>query len=173
MPQDINREETLNRLEEKAGDYEERFASCSQGTLLALQETFNLGDTQVLKAATAMPGIALRGETCGAVIGAMMAVGLAFGRENPEDWPAVQKTTKACRKLCKEFEAIFGSCNCRDVQHHIFGRSYELTDAEDMKAFAEADAIKKCRLPAGKAARIAGKLILEGSDKKDSPFPVL
>ena len=173
MSQELNREETLNRLEQKAGDYEERFASCSQGTLLALQETFNLGNAEVLKAATAMPGIALRGETCGAVIGAMMAVGLAFGRDNPEDWRAVQKTTMACRRLCKEFEAIFGSCNCRDVQHHIFGRSYDLTDGKDMMAFAAADAIRKCRLPAGKAARIAGGLILEGSDKKNIPFPVL
>ncbi|KAF0156168.1 MAG: hypothetical protein FD159_1860 [Syntrophaceae bacterium] len=52
MAQEMNREETLDRLEEKAGDYEERFASCSQGTLLALQETFNLGNAQVLKATT-------------------------------------------------------------------------------------------------------------------------
>jgi C_GCAxxG_C_C family probable redox protein len=169
MAQDMNREETLNRLEEKAGDYEELFGSCSQGTLLALQETFNLGNAQVLKAATAMPGIALRGETCGAVIGAMMALGLAFGRETPEDWAAVQQTTGACRKLCHNFEALFGSCNCRDVQHHIFGRSYELTDAKDRKAFADANAIKKCRLPAGKAARIAGELILDGSDEKNAP----
>jgi C_GCAxxG_C_C family probable redox protein len=169
----MNREETLNRLEEKAGDYEELFGSCSQGTLLAVQEAFNLENAQVLKAATAMPGIALRGETCGAVIGAMMALGLAFGREKPDDWSAVQKTTKACRKLCKDFEALFGSCNCREVQHHIFGRSYELTDLKDMKAFAEADALKKCRLPAGKAARIAGELILGDSDKKNVSIPVL
>jgi len=173
MPQDPSREEILNRLEEKAGDYEELFGSCSQGTLLALQEAFNLGDAQVLKAATAMPGIALRGETCGAVIGAMMALGLAFGRETPEDWAAVQKTTGYCRKLCKSFEALFGSCNCRDVQHHIFGRSYELTDAKDRKAFADADAIKKCRFPAGKAARIAGELILDDPEKKDVRLPSL
>jgi C_GCAxxG_C_C family probable redox protein len=173
MQQDQSREDILNRLEEKAGDYEELFGSCSQGTLLALQEVFNLGNVQVLKAATAMPGIALRGDTCGAVIGAMMALGLAFGRETPEDWPAVQRTTSACRKLCNDFESLFGSCNCRDVQHHIFGRSYELTDAKDRKAFADADAIKKCRLPAGKAARLAGELILDKGNKNNTHLPVL
>jgi hypothetical protein len=31
------------------------------------------------------PGIALRGETCGAVIGCLMALGLEFGREDLSD----------------------------------------------------------------------------------------
>lgn len=156
-----SREDRLNRLEQKAGDYEELFGSCAQGTLLALQEEFNLGNEETLKAATAMPGIALRGETCGAVIGAIMALGIALGRTKPEDFAAVQRATSASRKLCRLFEKEFGSCNCRDVQHHIFGRSFVLTDPKDQAEFVAADASKKCRGPAGKAARIAGELILQ------------
>jgi len=162
MPLDQNAEASLNDLEKKAGDYEEQFGSCAQGTLLALQEHFNLGNSQVLKAATAMPGIALRGETCGAVIGAIMALGLAFGREKADDFAAVQRTTAAARKLCRRFEGELGGCNCSDVQHHIFGRSFNLTDPQEQKDFVKADASKKCRLPSGRAARIAGELILEG-----------
>jgi C_GCAxxG_C_C family probable redox protein len=168
MPLDQNQEALLNDLEKKAGDYEELFGSCAQGTLLALQEHFNLGNAEVLKAATAMPGIALRGDTCGAVIGAIMAIGLAFGREKAEDSKAVLQTTSAARKLCKRFEQELGGCNCRDVQHHIFGRSFNLTDPQDGKDFVEADASKKCRLPAGRAARIAGELIIEGREKQAS-----
>lgn len=164
MTQDKAREEILSRLEQKAGDYEELFGSCAQGTLLALQEEFSLGNAQTLRAATAMPGIALRGETCGAVIGAIMALGIALGREKPDDFAAVQRTTKASRKLCRQFEEQFGSCNCRDVQHNIFGRSFNLTDASDQAEFVKADAIKKCRAPAAKAARIAGELILDGRE---------
>jgi C_GCAxxG_C_C family probable redox protein len=163
---DRNKEEILSRLEQKAGDYEELFGSCAQGTLLALQEEFHLGNREVLKAATAMPGIALRGETCGAVIGAIMALGLAFGRERAEDFVAVQRTTGAARKLCRLFEQEMGGCNCRDVQHKIFGKSFNLADQTDQKEFIRADASKKCRLPAGKAARIAGELILEGLEIK-------
>jgi C_GCAxxG_C_C family probable redox protein len=162
MPLDNNAEASLNDLEKKAGDYEELYDSCAQGTLLALQEHFNLGNAQVLKAATAMPGIALRGETCGAVIGAIMALGLAFGREKAEDSAAVRRTTSAARKLCKRFEQELGGCNCRDVQHHIFGRSFKLTDPQEGMEFVKAGASKKCRLPAGTAARIAGELIMEG-----------
>lgn len=153
--------EVLDRLEQKAGDYEELYGSCAQGTLLALQEEFKLGDARTLKAATAMPGIALRGETCGAVIGAIMALGLAFGREKPEDNAAGELATSLARKLCRSFESEYGGCNCRDVHIHIFGRSFNLADAKDGMAFVEAGAAKKCRVPAGRAARIAGKLIMD------------
>lgn len=162
MATDQTREERLNQLEQTAGDYEELFANCAQGTLLALQEQFDLGDSQTLKAATAMSGIALRGETCGAVMGAMMAIGMVFGREKPEDFAAVQRTISVSRKLCKQFEETFGSCNCRDVQQRIFGRDFKLLDPEDMAAFVKADARKKCRVPVGKAARLAGEIILDG-----------
>jgi len=56
---------------------------------LALQEHFNLGNAEVLKAATVMPDIALRGDTCGAVIAGIMAPGLTFGRES----------RRSCRRL--------------------------------------------------------------------------
>ncbi len=166
MQQEKSREEILSHLEQKAGDYEELFGSCAQGTLAALQEEFGLGNTQTLKAATAMPGIALRGETCGAVIGSIMALGLAFGREKPGDFEAELKTTKAARRLCKLFEQEFGGCNCRDVQHHIYGRSFNLIDPNDQVEFVKAGAEKKCRAPAQKAAHIAGELILDGQGKK-------
>ncbi|MFA5079455.1 MAG: C-GCAxxG-C-C family protein [Dehalococcoidia bacterium] len=160
-----SREDRLNRLERKAGDYEELYGSCAQGTLLALQEEFNLGNEQSLKAATAMPGIALRGETCGAVIGAIMALGMAMGRVKPDDFVSVQSTTKAARRLCRRFEQEFGGCNCREVQHKIFGRSYNVADPAESMEFIKADAAKKCRAPAEKAARIAGELILDGMEK--------
>jgi C_GCAxxG_C_C family probable redox protein len=155
-------EERLERLATKAGDNLELWGSCAQGTLLALQEEFGLGDIQSLKAATAMPGVALRGETCGAVMGPIMALGLAFGRDKAEDVQAVMRTMAAARRFCRSFEEEFGSCLCRGVQERLFGRSYDLTDPADISEFARAGAAKKCRAPAEAAARIAGRIILEG-----------
>lgn len=165
MQQPESREARLDRLEKKAGGYEELYGSCAQGTLLALQEEFSLGDKQTLKAATAMPGIALRGETCGAVIGAIMALGMVFGRDKPDDFASVQRTTKAARKLCRLFEQEFGGCNCREVQHRIFGRSYNVADPVESMEFIKAGAARKCRAPAEKAARIAGELIIDSQEK--------
>jgi C_GCAxxG_C_C family probable redox protein len=165
MNNERTREERLKRLERSAGDYEELYDSCAQGTLLALQEEFSLGDAQTLKAATAMPGIALRGETCGAVIGALMALGMALGREKHDDVVSARRATRAARTLCGRFEKEFGGCNCRDVQHRIFGRSFDLCDSNDLNEFVKSDAARKCRMPAGKAALFAGELIMDAREK--------
>ena len=160
MKTDKTREETLNQLEEKAGDYEELHGSCAQGTLRALQERFGLGDADTLKAATAMPGVALRGQSCGAIISGIMALGMAMGRDKPEESDAVLQTIIAARTLCDIFEAKFGSCNCEDVQQHIFGRSFNLIDPKEAEAFVKDAAGKKCRIPVGFAARTVGEMIL-------------
>lgn len=162
MKPDRAEEDVLEELARKAGDYLEAYSSCAQGTLRALQEQFDLGNPEVLKAATAMPGVALRGETCGAVIGPIMALGLAFGREKPEEHEAFLRTLQAAHRFAGLFEAEFGSCMCADIQERMFGRSYDLTDPKDMAEFAAADAAKQCRIPAEKAVRIAGRMILEG-----------
>jgi C_GCAxxG_C_C family probable redox protein len=154
-------EKILEHLEKQAGDYLEAYGSCAQGTLRALQEEFGLGNAEVLKAATAMPGVALRGETCGAVIGSVMALGLAFGRYEPDDYDAFLRTLKAAHRFCRLFEEEFGSCMCAGVQERIFGRYYDLTDPVQMEEFANAEASSKCRVPAGFAVRIAGRMILE------------
>lgn len=162
-------EDVLDRVERKAGDYEELWENCAQGTLLALQEEFQIGNEQTLKMATSMPGVASRGETCGAVIGALMALALEFGREKAEDSQAVGITTSRSRKLCKRFEDEFGSCNCRDVQHRLFGRSFDFYNPEDQAAIESAGMGKKCRIPAGRAARLAAEIILKSRKKMAEP----
>lgn len=160
MSADKSNEELLNHLEQKAGEYVKLFGNCAQGTLLALQEQFGLGDTITLKAATAMPGVALRGENCGAVFAAIMALGMVMGREKPEDIESLQRTLGAARRLCGEFEKTYGSCNCRDIQEHLFGRNFNLADPGEKDKFVQAGGSTKCGVPAGKAARIAGEMIL-------------
>ena len=56
--------------------------NCAQTAFAVLQERFDLDGGQVLRALTAFPGIALRGETCGAVTGSLMALGLVCGRDD-------------------------------------------------------------------------------------------
>ena len=51
---------------------------------------------------------------------------------------------------------------CRDVQGHLFGRSFDLADPAEIIEFAKAGAAKKCLVPAEYAVRAAGRLIIEG-----------
>ncbi|MCK4579808.1 MAG: C_GCAxxG_C_C family protein [Dehalococcoidia bacterium] len=163
------REETLNQLEERAGDYEERSGCCAQGCLLALQEQFHLGDELTFKAATAMPGIALRGETCGAVIGGLMAIGLAYGRESLDDWEGFLRAIRPARRFCRRFEKEFGSMMCRDIVKLQCGRSFDLADPAESREFEESAGYQKCRVPPGKAARIAGEIIMEKENPTSPP----
>jgi len=155
-------EEIVNRVAQKAGDYEELFGSCAQGTLFALQEEFNLESSLALKAATVMPGIVLTGETCGAVIGSLMALGMLYGREKPEDQEGFLRAFKAARKFCLAFEKQFGSLKCRDIHPSLLGRAYNFADPADAEAFRKAGGLKICRTPPEKAARIVAEIVLAG-----------
>ena len=170
MLSESEKEKVLDRVEKKAGDYEEVSISCSQGTLAALQEEFHLpGGREIIKAATFMPGIASRKETCGALVGGLMALGLKFGKDkirNPEaDTPEGRAETLKFRQMawrfCEEFKKEFGSTMCGDIRPQIMGRDYNSMDPVDRQQFLNDGGPKKCRVPAEKAARIAGSIILE------------
>ena len=152
---------TLNQLEQKAGDYEEMSRSCLQGCLFALQEQFSLGDVPTFKASTALLALPLRGETCGAVIGGLMAIGLAYGRERLDDWEGFVRTIGPAVRFCRSFEKEFGSLMCRDIQKALFGKGFNMADPAGLEEFEKADGYKKCRIPPGKAARIAGEILME------------
>jgi C_GCAxxG_C_C family probable redox protein len=165
MRTDREKEQVLSELAIKAGENVERFNNCAQGTLLALQECFQFGNDQCLKAATALPGIALRGETCGAVLGAIMGMGLAFAGERLGDFSALQRTAGEAREFCQRFEEEYGSCLCRDVQYHLFGRYFDLADPDDQAVFIEAGVSQKCCELTGAAVRISGEIILNNQGK--------
>ncbi len=164
-----SKDEIVNRVKKKAGDYEELSINCAQGTLQALQEEFNLGSTSVLKAASWMPGLVSRKETCGALIGGLMALGLALGRDKLHD-PSYQtpegrhqywENKRRVWRFCERFRQEFGSTMCGDIRPQIMGKEYNTMDPEELARFIADDGAKKCRLPAEKAAQIAAEIILE------------
>jgi len=170
MLSETEKQKILNRISKKAGDYEEVSISCSQGTLCALQEEFKLGGGEdVIKAATFMPGIASRKETCGAVIGALMALGLVFGRDRvnnpdpntPEAMEQVLKFREKAWRFCEEFKKEFDSTMCGDIRPRIMGRDYNSMDPIERQQFLDDDGPRKCRVPPETAARIAASILLE------------
>lgn len=167
------KEERIARVSANAGDYEEESRNCAQATLAALVEEFDLdGGSDVLKAASFMPGVASSRETCGALLGGIMALGLAYGRDslsNP-DWkkPEVDEEWQRVRRkingYCEAFRAEFGSISCSVIRPALMGRDYDPLDPEDRKQFAADGGIQKCRFPPEVAARLAATLLLEGED---------
>jgi C_GCAxxG_C_C family probable redox protein len=105
------------------------------------------------------------GSTCGALVGGIMGIGLAFGREALEDSATSQGYARAMElggELCRRFEKEFGSTQCWDIQKSLFGRSFDLRDPQEREAFRVAGGYEKCPYVAGKAAELAAEMILEG-----------
>ena len=84
MPRDL----VMKMLDQKVDQYMQRSHHCAQSSFLALREQFGLKGKEVFRALTPLPGIAERGETCGALTGPLMAMGLIYGRDihQMENW---------------------------------------------------------------------------------------
>ncbi len=55
------------------------------------------------------------GETCGAVTGAFMIIGLKFGASDVQDKGSKAKTYELIKSFAREFKARNGSVICRDL----------------------------------------------------------
>jgi C_GCAxxG_C_C family probable redox protein len=106
----------MTQLPERAvKDFESGF-SCSQAVLAAFSRSLGMDRETALKIAQPFGGgMAQRGETCGAVTGAYMALGLKHGRTRAEDVHARDKTYALMREFIERFTAAHGSLQCRDL----------------------------------------------------------
>ena len=57
---------------------------------------------------------------------------------------------------------------CFDIQKEKFGRSFHLTNPEELEEFQEAGATDKCSAVVRSAVRIAAEIILEREKKSKS-----
>lgn len=163
----------IQRIKEKACD-NDKYGGCSQAVLAALQEGLNIGDSKTLKSATALPGGGgWRGETCGALTGALMALGLVAGRDNLKDTDKYSYAMEISQDIIEEFkdqlQVIFGfksnlqNTLCWHIQENIFGRSYNLAYQADRQAFLDDGGRTKkgCGTTCAVAAGVAARKLLE------------
>ncbi|MFX0200056.1 MAG: C-GCAxxG-C-C family protein [Candidatus Hodarchaeota archaeon] len=153
----------VRRIGDLAYYYEITYHGCSQSTLKALQDSLNIGDNLSFKAATALAaGIARTGEACGALLGGIMAIGLAYGRDRLEEITESEglEAMDLSEKLYDRFKEEFGSIKCFDIQKEIFGRGFNLRDEKDREEFFKAYNPNGCPQVVRKGAILAAELIL-------------
>jgi C_GCAxxG_C_C family probable redox protein len=154
-------------LSELVNKYLIMCGNCAQTSFITLQESFDLEDGGILKALTPLPGIALRGETCGAVIGSLMALGLVFGRdrEQLDDWSRYIRSLPSARRFCRSFESEFGSTMCGDIVERQFGRRFNLADPAESMEWLSEGAVEKCGEVITTAVEIATEIIQRKKEK--------
>lgn len=93
---------------EKATVLHESGCNCCQAVLGACCEDFELSEEMAYRLGAFFGGGMRRGEVCGAVSGALMALGLCYGDENN------RKSTKSL-EFMKAFREKYGSMLCKEL----------------------------------------------------------
>ncbi|MFB0555357.1 MAG: C-GCAxxG-C-C family protein [Phycisphaerae bacterium] len=101
--------------------------NCSQAVLGSYCEQFGLECEKAFKVATGFGGGMRMGNTCGAVTGALMVLGLKYGNTTAEDKEGKAKTYKKVEEYTNRFKARNDSVMCRQLL------GYDLSTPEGMK----------------------------------------
>ena len=105
---------------------------CSESILLTFAEACGIRCEQIPKIATGFGGgIGRAGSVCGALTGAVMALGLKYGRKTLNETEACEICLKKSLEFYKKFEEEFGSVFCRDLTQ------CDLTTTEGRRKFKE------------------------------------
>jgi len=160
------REKILDIIAKSAYNNDRAYEGCTRCVLAALIEHLHLssceGTKEVIKASSALAaGVCRMGETCGALIGGIMAIGLITGSEKLEDFAAYQKAMENSYKLYNRFKEKYGTTNCFEIQEKVLGRHYDFKDKEDRAAWYKDGGLDKCPMVCATAARLTAEIILD------------
>jgi hypothetical protein len=171
------KEKFIDALAQAAYDNDLVFPSCAQATLDALQTYLGLGNGELFRAVSAVPGAARNGEVCGAVMGGIMAISLAYGSskeyflsseaapngnkwEDPEFLRDYNAAVDIAGIFTDKFRTEFNSLRCCEVQEYLFGRSWNTRNPIELEEFHQVDSHPKCGRVCQLAARFAAEVIL-------------
>ena len=101
-------------------------------------------------------GMARTGEVCGAVVGALMCIGVKHGREEPGQWQEDEKANSLTQRYVSAFREEMGTLSCRELT------GFDLSTAEGLQAFRKSDVpIRVCLRAVGFGYDETLKLIRE------------
>jgi C_GCAxxG_C_C family probable redox protein len=141
---------------DKAVQYFRNKFNCSQAVFTAFGTDSGLLENECLKIACAFGGgMGRTQQTCGAVTGALMVLGLRFGKgiDDPEEMKT--NTYKKTREFFDEFIKLHGSTNCRVLLNGL-----DMDDPDDHKKILDQKLFEiRCEKYVADAAEIAGRII--------------
>lgn len=121
----------MSRVEKAVACFKEGF-HCSQAVFSTYSAQFGLDRETALKVSEAFGGgMARMGETCGAVTGAFMVIGLKHSSAKAGDKEAVQKVNDLVREFVDEFKSRNGTIICKKLLE------CDISTPEGMKTFQE------------------------------------
>jgi C_GCAxxG_C_C family probable redox protein len=168
MVRELSQEELLDKIEEAAAKCEREVHGCGRCVLAALMQYLELGDEAsvdlILRAALPLSGgIAQTRNTCGAMLGGLMAIGMVYfsGKLEDVNIEDIRAGMKLGNEYYRKFEKEIGHARCFDIRESGVGRCFDTADPDEFEKFLEAGGYELCSKVAGKAARLGAEYILQ------------
>lgn len=105
----------MNHLEQALHLFVEAHYRCSQAVLTPFAQELGLSEAQALKLSGCFGSGMNMGATCGCVTGALMALGLKYGRSAPDDEISREKEAEVAKEFVRRFQAELGDTTCRGL----------------------------------------------------------
>ena len=120
----LNKEEMIYNDEERPYYHK----NCAEILLMAANEKYKLGlNNKFYKAICPFGGGIQCGRTCGALAGAIAAIGIIYTEDKPSTNERMKSITE---KFVMEFEKQFGSIDCQYIKEH---HRNEITGCDPVK----------------------------------------
>ncbi|NWG86592.1 MAG: C_GCAxxG_C_C family protein [Hydrogenophilaceae bacterium] len=134
----LDKQTLAQQAYDKALQYELDYGCCPQCVLAAIQETVGVIDDSVIKASHGLSGGGgLMGQgACGALTGGLVALSAKRGRDRDKlDKGRFISNFKKGRELVERFRQEFGGVTCEQLQQCFTGRTYDMWNEAEYKAF--------------------------------------
>jgi C_GCAxxG_C_C family probable redox protein len=119
--------------QDKALDYFRNKFNCSQAVFTVFGTEYGLSEDDSLRIGCSFGGGMGRQQyTCGAVTGALMALGLKYGKALNDSEEKKQETYSKTREFFRRFTELDGSVNCK-----VLLEGLDMNDPEDHKIIME------------------------------------
>ena len=110
--------------------------NCSQSVCTAFASDLGYSEEQALKVSSAFGGgMGHNDEMCGAVSGALMVVGMKYGRVRVDDAEAKLKCYTLAADFMTQFKKLYGSVQCTDLLGCNLSTEQGMQQARDRDLF--------------------------------------
>lgn len=137
------------------------YGNCCRSTLWAIQTHRRREEPATLRASAVLAGgVCGTGETCGAVLGGLLAIGEAVAPDDFSDLRAYAKANEKAKRFIDLIRARYGSTRCFEIQKAIMGWSCD--DPGKAAEWQAAGGPTACAGVCAEAARCAARILLTG-----------
>lgn len=142
------------------------YGNCCRSTLWAIQTHLRKEELATLRASAVLAGgICGTGQTCGAVLGGLIAIGEALGPEDFRDVDSYQSANARAKEFLDHIRDIYGSSSCFDIQRAVMGWCCD--DPAKAAAWVKAGGPTACAGVCAEAARTAAGIVLAHQSSSD------